>query len=163
MQLLLFLASMFTMTTDLGFEGALTAYEFGPLRNLLPPWLAQTLEPLLGADEEHDPEYWRLLGTVGLGFLRHCIPIPGCMHILHNLNANVHGSLPYWDEFWEVLKLCSKLLSERGRRERFINECLLKVPGLKGKYPPPPPEGLPPPGPSHPKGSTICLGSPLNG
>ena len=129
--LLRFIASFVSLTSDMGTESHLTAFSAGSLQNLLPDWLAPSLMPLQGEDGQFDDEVGRLLQTVGTGFLQHAIPVPGAMHILHNLSKDVHGQLPYWDEFWEVLNLVGKLLSNRGRRERFVNECVLRSPGLE--------------------------------
>jgi hypothetical protein len=60
--------------------------------------------------------------------LRWAIPIPGALHILHNVTREMNTSLQYFDTFWDHLKVVNALLRDRPRRERFVAQCVVGSP-----------------------------------
>ena len=62
--------------------------------------------------------------NVAEAVFRNAISVPGMLHILHNACEDVDAALGCWPEFLRGLRNISALLTERGRRERFIAACL---------------------------------------
>ncbi len=56
--------------------------------------------------------------------LRFALPVPGMLHIVSNLLADVHEGMLYWGTFHGQLKTLEKLLAHRPRRERFVQSCV---------------------------------------
>ena len=56
---------------------------------------------------------------------RFALPIPGMLHIIHNLCRDMHSVLPKWPELWGQLKNFEQLLSKSYRRKRLITTCVL--------------------------------------
>lgn len=50
--------------------------------------------------------------------------IYGFQHLTHNLNADVHGALSYWDTFFTELKNLAGLLCHPGRRAHLVVSCV---------------------------------------
>ena len=131
------LQNVVSWTSDMGTEVQLPQFQALDLQGLLPGWLhgevlASSDVEQLGSDAEGpdrqpdvpvpaapsaEPEQLQAL-------MPNCLIIPGCLHIFHNLSADVHHKMEWWDPFWEQLKDVACLLAERHLRERFINYCL---------------------------------------
>ena len=60
--------------------------------------------------------------------LHWAIPIPGALHILHNVTREMNTCMHHFDTFFEQLKLTNALLKDRQRRERFLAQCVFGTP-----------------------------------
>ncbi len=65
------------------------------------------------------------------GFLPGALPVPGLLHIAHNLTRDVHTALPWWERFWVGAKNVEALLTHRLRRERFVAHCMQRHRGME--------------------------------
>ncbi len=52
------------------------------------------------------------------------IPVPGILHIVHNLLHDVNEKMSHWDSFFPELRNLSRFLERRLHRERFVEMCL---------------------------------------
>ncbi len=52
------------------------------------------------------------------------IAVPGLLHIVHNLTADVHREAQGWSKFWPQLQNMAALLCVPHRRERFLATCV---------------------------------------
>ncbi|CAE7694010.1 unnamed protein product [Symbiodinium sp. KB8] len=128
------LQNVVSWTSDMGTEVQLPQFQALDVQTLLPGWLhgevlASSDVEQFGSDTEGpdrpdapaaapaEPEQLQSL-------MPNCLIIPGCLHIFHNLSADVHHKMEWWNPFWEQLKDVACLLAERHLRERFINFCL---------------------------------------
>ena len=113
------LDSVVSVTTDLGTEAGITAYKAEDVQRLLPSWMLA--EPLRDAEEaEPEVQPWRCRPSL----LPRAIPVPGALHLMHNMNAELHHALEFFEQFWHGLKQLELLLSHRGRRERLLETCI---------------------------------------
>ncbi len=60
---------------------------------------------------------------------RHALTIPGTLHIVHNLYANMEAVFPQWSEFWQQLRAFEAVLTKQHRRARLISSCVLSTAG----------------------------------
>ena len=61
-------------------------------------------------------------------FLPNAIAIPGVLHICHNAEHDASSHMSQWEWFWQRLKTLQVFLAHRGRREAFVESCLLNGP-----------------------------------
>ena len=117
------LDSVVSVTTDLGTEAGIAAYKAEDVQRLLPSWMLA--EPLRDAEEaEPEVQPWRCRPNL----LPRAIPVPGALHLMHNMNAELHNALEFFEPFWHGLKQLELLLSHRGRRERLLETCIMGSP-----------------------------------
>ena len=122
-ELLSYLSSFVSITTDMGVESALSHLHV-TLRQLFPAW--RDLGPVQPEDELAAAVQPNL--DVGRYFLENALPVMGMQHIVFNLLKETHTAIPFWDAFWHNLKNLEALLNWRFRRQRFISTCLRNTP-----------------------------------
>ena len=121
-QLLKYLQSFVSVTTDMGTESGLTSFRVS-LANLFPSW--RSLHPIEVDGEDNDvaaPDVPNL--EVPRFFLEQALPVMGMQRIVYNLLKEVHTALPFWREIWEELKNLEALLNWNFRHRRYIATCL---------------------------------------
>ncbi|CAE7524520.1 unnamed protein product [Symbiodinium sp. CCMP2456] len=122
-QLLPYLSSFVSITTDMGVESTLANFRVS-LRHLFPAW--RDLDPLeADADDERPAQ---LNVDISRFFLENALPVMGMQHCVYNLLKEIHTAIPFWDVFWRDLKNLEALLNWRFRRQRYISTCLRGTP-----------------------------------
>ncbi|CAE7589529.1 unnamed protein product [Symbiodinium sp. CCMP2592] len=130
-QLLKYLQSFCSITTDLGTEAGLSHLRV-TLQGLFPAW--RDLDPMeldgedLGDGPDADPYPPRPDVLLDRYFLENALPVMGLQHVVFNLLKEVHTTLPFWKPVFQDLKNVEALLNWKFRRNRFIATCLRGTP-----------------------------------
>ena len=122
-QLLPYLSSFVSITTDLGVESTLANFRVS-LRRLFPAW--RDLDPLEADADDERPAQPNV--DINRFFLENALPVMGMQHCVYNLLKEIHTAIPFWDVFWHDLKNLEALLNWRFRRQRYIATCLRGTP-----------------------------------
>ena len=130
-QLLKYLQSFLSITTDLGTESGLAHLRVA-LQGLFPAW--HDLDPMeldgedLGQGPAANPNPPRPDVLLDRYFLENALPVMGIQHVVYNLLKEVHVTLPFWKSVFQDLKNFEALLNWKFRRNRFIATCLRGTP-----------------------------------
>ena len=128
-QLLRYLQSFISITTDFGTEAGLSSFRVA-LQGLFPSW--HDLDPM-----EVDGEVPDIDGRANLPrpdvlldrfFLENALPVLGLQHVVFNLLREVESALPFWHAFFRELKNFEALLNWKFRSQRFVATCLRNTP-----------------------------------
>ena len=121
-----FLDSVISFTTDMGTELGAASFRLPSLKSLLPQWLQQPhIHPDIEVDvPDADAEILAEFSGGMVSFLPRALIIPGALHIISNLSADISLKLLHWKEFVDQCKVLGELLCDKDRRERFSNTCI---------------------------------------
>ena len=117
-----FCSSFFAFTSDMGTEIGLSDFRTVTFKDLLPTWMLPEPEEAQELDLDDDvaaaaPPRPSPVSYQQSWFLENSVPIPGVLHILHNLCKDMHNALRHWPEFWKQLKVMEEFYGDRGWRE----------------------------------------------
>ena len=121
-----YLGSFRSWTTDMGIEMSLAMFKCQNWKSLLPCWMR---DAGLASDVHEDADDQAApANTLPVELMPQALIIPGPLHALHNLAADLHSRLSWWDKFWDHLKSLEALVALQHNRERFVATCLLGTP-----------------------------------
>ena len=111
---------------DLGTEAGIADVEGIKLADLVPSWMTDAGSGLMSEDdllqmleEEGDEKSF---------VLPQALPLPGLLHIFHNMSSRMHSILPQFDSWLVKLKAVAALLHHPHLRKRLIATCVLDTP-----------------------------------
>ena len=95
---------------------------------LLPEWMnpprGLALDIAGDSDEDEQPGG----AQSGTHVLAHALPIPGTLHIVHNMSHDLDLSLAWWPSFHAGFMCICQLLFKKFRREQYVRTCLVGTP-----------------------------------
>ena len=120
--LMIYLQSFVSFTSDMGTEMGTASFWYSDVRSLLPSWLQKPrMSSDIAGDEDDDMGGW---DSSLRQFLPRAIIIPGALHIVSNLSTDIANKLEHWKTFLQQLLQFQELLSNRDRRDVFVNKCV---------------------------------------
>ena len=113
------LQSYQSFTTDMGTELSISTLS-SSLDDILPPWWRPQEAEAMRDGEVSDNDD----GSTAQPLLQNCIPIPGILHVLHNLEHDLDKSLGHFADWYGTMKVFSALLCSAGRRRALYQSCI---------------------------------------
>ena len=122
-----FVSSLVSITTDYGTEAAMHKFHLRSLKSMLPSFMVSLP---LELEQEEATATWDDDMLESTLWLQHTIPVPGAMHLLHNLCQDAHQQMTALEGFLQDCKMLELLLGSKneGRRDRFVQRCVANTP-----------------------------------
>eukprot|EP00971_Amphidinium_carterae_P342970 6482465-Amphidinium_carterae.3 len=110
-----------SLTTDLGTESGLATVR-ARMDDIVPPWWHPTQQPGTLADgAESDVELEPEVSSL----MPQCMPIPGMLHVLNNMEMDIDNkTLAYFDTWYPAMKNFAQLLTDASRVRLLWSSCL---------------------------------------
>ena len=118
-------SSVVAFTTDYGTESGLTSIAAVNCNELFPHWS----ENQIGDDDAWDPAGAQP-GNAALVSFCNALPVPGCLHILHNALSDMGPSLPGWAEWLSKAKCVASYLSHGATKDLLLQRCFSTEPAV---------------------------------
>ncbi len=112
-----------SFTTDMGTELGAATFMCNNLRDLFPSWVTE-FEVRDDIDDCTEAADLASGCRASSSLMPNALIIPGGLHICSNLASDVSRQMNGWSAFFLKLKMLELLVSERSRRELFIDTCI---------------------------------------
>ena len=101
------MACVKSWTSDFGAEVQVPAFASLDLKALIPPWLhSQTLLESDVHEDDQAPREMLQPCSDPTQLMPGCLIVPGILHIVHNLSADLHEKLSWWEPFLGSFEGC---------------------------------------------------------